>query len=410
MAKRRDDRRRSSGLGQAAKAAAIGLGAAALYDRFRKRRSSRRDEVQEEVVGSRLPSRHTSRHGSRHSVSMIEEEKLSESEENTPRKGRFNRLLEVGAFAGAGGLLGRMLGRRKEHDHASDAGRYRPTAGGPAVTELSEEVLEEGRIRPTGPVAAGGLGPAPVTPVTPIHHRRSHSSDLSYGSYPSESPSRGRGNHGLRNAVAGFGAFAVAREMLAKRRKRREERRTERILEQDREQERIARANSRKYTGDGFPARRSSGRRNSLSATTVSALSDDRVRRDGGIPPVVPVVAAGGATLAAADRDRSRHRASRTNLPPTASQTLAPPPPINASGAISHDSSVSDFASPSDERHRRRRRNSTSHAGREAAVAGLAGAAAGAALADRRSNSRRRRSSSHREDRPDNVASPPVSG
>ena len=403
VAGRRDSRRRSSGLGQVAKGAAVGLGAAALYDRFRRRRSARHDEVaQDEVVGSRLPSRHPSRHGSRHSVSMIEEEKLSEYDETTPRKRRFDRVVEFGA-ASAGGLLGRVFGRRKRHNDGSDAEAYRPAAGGPAVTELSEEVLEEGRVRPSGPVASGALGPSRVTPVTPVHHRRrSHESDLSYSSYMSDSPSRRRGNHGLRNAVAGFGAFAVAREMLAKRRRRREERRAEKVLEQDREQERIARANSRKYTGDGFPARRGSGRRNSLTATSVSALSDDRVRRDDGVPPVIPVAAAGGAALAAADRDRSRHRASRTNLPPTASQTLVPPPPLNATGAISQ-SSISDFASPSDERHRRRR-DSTSHPGRDAAAAGLAGAAAGAALADRRSHSRRRRSSSRREDRADNVA------
>ena len=375
------DGREHSRLGRLAKAGAVGVGLAALMSRFRSRSRRRGDP---EVVGSR-----------RHSGSYEEEEKYTQYGKDPGREGGFRqKLLGIGALAGAAYWITRMLGRK---DHDDDSG----------ATESSEDSLsriEAGRPLPAGQVLPSSQHPLNQTQAQPLNpalnHRRSTSS-ISYDSYMSGSPSRQRRGHGLRNAVAGIGAFGVARNLFKKRRERKEQRRIDTLREQEIEDERIARANSQRYTGDGAPRRQA--RRGSLSTSTD--YSEDRNRHN---PLTAPPLPGGGALPAGAVvTDQIRH-----NIPPTASNPVisgalpVPPPPHDPQGVLHNESSGSEIYTTASGRPHHRH-----HAGRDAATAGLAGTAAGLAAGEAISKHRSRSRSRRHSDSPaeGSLASPPVS-
>ncbi|KAL9596959.1 MAG: hypothetical protein Q9219_005470 [cf. Caloplaca sp. 3 TL-2023] len=384
-------RRHSGGLSNLVKAGAAGAGIAALTSRFHNRSRSR-DRGQPEVVGSR-----------RHSIDDTVDEKYSQYGRDRGREGGWkDRLLKVGAVAGAAGLAKKYFDRRRDRDRDSDVGDYGPPLGGAtAINPDPMERIEEGRPLPSNQNALN----------YPLNHRRSTSS-MSYDSYISASQ-EGR-SHGLRNAVAGLGALGLARNIFKGRRERKEQKR----LDTMREQERRDRANNRRLTGDGFPRR--GGRNGSPTASTVTDLTEGRPHYDPGLPPPVPAgtfpVAPGMAGAPVAGHGQSRTRLGpppHTNLPPPPSnlpppQANIPPPPRDPvvepvsmppippdpQGGIFHqESSVSS----ADGRYHRRRRS-----GRNNAATAVAGGATGEASSRRD----RRHSANVGEGSP---ASPPVS-
>ncbi|KAL8656497.1 MAG: hypothetical protein Q9210_000212 [Variospora velana] len=388
-----DRRRHSGGISNLVKAGAAGAGIAALASRFRNRsrsRSGSRHRAEPEVVGSR-----------RHSMDDTVDEKYSQYGRDRGREGGWkDRLLKVGAVAGAAGLASRYFGRRRDHDRDSDIGEYGPPLGGAtAINPDPIERIEEGRPIPSN-----------QHPLNqPLGHRRSTSS-MSYSSYTSASQ-EGR-SHGLRNAVAGLGAFGLARNIFKGRRERKEQKRLD---DARREQERRDRTNNRRLTGDGFPRR--NGRRGSLTTSTMTDSTNGRPHHDPGLPLPIPAgtfpIGAGTAGAGVAGHDHNR---MRPGPPPLAPPPLAPPLPANIpppprgpvtqpvsmppippdpQGGLFHPESS---ASSADGRHRRRRRS-----GRHNAAATAAGAGSGEASSSRRD---RHHSTGIGEGSP---ASPPVS-
>ncbi|KAL8695006.1 MAG: hypothetical protein Q9218_000478 [Villophora microphyllina] len=346
-----DRRRHGGGISNLVKAGAAGAGIAALTSRFRNRSRSRH-RGEPEVVGSR-----------RHSLDDTIDEKYSQYGRDPGREGGWrDRLLKVGAVAGAAGLASKYFGRRRHHDEDSDVGNYGPPLGGAtAINPDPMERVEEGRPLP------GNHHPL----HQPLNHRRSTSS-MSYSSYTSASQ-EGRG-HGLRNAVAGLGAFGLARSIFKGRRERKEQKR----LDAMREQERRDRTDNRHLTGDGFPRR--GGRRGSQTTSTGTDSTGGRPHYDPGLPPPIPAgtfpigAGAGGVVFADHGRDRSQPGAPPTNIPPPPRDPVVQPasmppiPPDPQGGLFHHESS----ASSADGRHHRRRRSGRNSVGASGVAAGEA--------------------------------------
>ena len=288
------EERRASGGGLAnlSKVGAAGAGLAVLGNRFLNRSRNRREQ---EVVGSR-----------RHSGSYLEEEKYSQYGRDPGREGGWtDRLLKIGAVAGAATLAKRFFDRRKNRDEDSDvasaaygppvggatAANYGPSRpirppGGPmAPTEMSEDTLarvEEGRV-PNRP-----SGQHPLN--QPLNHHRRSTSSYSYDSYTSAEDA-GRHGHGVRDAVAGLGALGLIRSIFKNRRDRKEEKRVEELRRRDLEEERIARENSqrRRYTGDGYP-RNTRAPGSVTEGSEFSTATDARIPHNNVYPPIPAVV------------------------------------------------------------------------------------------------------------------------
>lgn len=326
-------RRRSSRLGGLAKAGIAGAGIAALSSRFRNRSRDRRSHG--EVVGSR-----------RHSESHVGDEKDSRHGRDEDRgAGWKDWFLKMGAIAGGVAIAKKLMNRRnRDEERDSDISNYDPPLGGSVIPEGR---LEEGRPLPTG--------------QRPLNHRRSHSS-MTYDSYTSASGERRQG-HGLRNTVAGLGAFGLARNIFKKRRERKETRRLETQRQREIDDEKRARLNNRRLTGDGSPRR--NVRRSSNTTSTDFSGSTNEPRYDPGVPPPIPAgVYPGGAAAGAAilgqntDRDRHPNIINPSNPaigagPPLGSVQMPPIPPDPQ--GVFHESSGSEaYASAGGRQHRRR--------------------------------------------------------
>ena len=376
------------------KLAAYGAAGAGLVALFRRRSAKKRSRV--DVAG-------TDESG----TSYISNEKDSE----TSHHGWGRRLLEIGAIGGTIAAA-RSLFRRRDRDDSSDAGPYRPPLGGnQSIGSDSVSRIEEGRpaLRPTTPLgnSPGYIRPThplanpPITPGTP--GRRNSTSEYSYSSYISGSPSRrDRRGHTFRDTLAAGGAMLAMRQLFKSRRQKKEERRVEEVRNKRLEEERLARENSqRRYTGDGItPPRRirNDGMGSPGSSDFTGSIIDDRNRRPG-IGSALPVAAVGAAAAGAlADRDRIRP----VGQDPVIQVPGGPPgiptniPPIPPTHRVDMDSSGSEVYTTASGRPRHR------HHLRDEAAAGMAGAALGAAAAGA---TRRRHSGRHT----DSLESPPVS-
>lgn len=370
-------RRRGSRLGGLAKAGIAGAGIAALSSRFRNRSRDRRSHG--EVTGSR-----------RHSESHIGDEKDSRHGRDSDRgAGWKNWVLKMGAIAGGVAIVKKLMNRRnRDEERDSDVSNYDPPLGDSVIPEGR---LEEGRPLPTG--------------QRPLSHRRSHSS-MTYDSYTSASGERRQG-HGLRNTVAGLGAFGLARNIFKKRRERKETRRLETQRQREIDGEKRARLNNRRLTGDGSPRR--NVRRSSNTTSTDFSGSTNEPRYDPGVPPPIPAGVYPGAAAGAAmlgqntDRDRHPNIINPSNPivgvgPPLGSVQMPSIPPDRQ--GVLHESSGSEaYASAGGRQHRRR-------SGRRAA-APFGSSAAGLAVPESSTQRDPRRQSGSGGGA--GVASPPIS-
>ena len=368
--------KRSHRFSNLAKGAAAGVGISALANRLRHRHD----------VAS-------SRHSGSGSISEVEDRYSQYGQRPTEGLGRRN-ILGLGALASVSYWFGRVFARRKNRRDKDDLS-----------TEYSESIeqsinrVEEGR---PAVIASPGPSPRPNQPLNPTavagasavsHHRTA--SSTSDDSYMSGSPSKERrGGHTLRDTAIGIGTFAFARNWFKKRRERKEQERIDELREQEMEDERMHRANSKKYTGDGFIHR--TGRPGSVTSTNLSAN------------PMGPTAAGALADGVAATRAHNQEIAaagSHLAVPPTdipdpfVSDPLPPPPPPHSV----HDSSGSEvYASEGGREHRRHHLAEAAAVGAGASAVGLA---AGEAMAQRRQRSESRRRSAGA----DSMGSQPVS-
>ena len=379
-----EEGRRHSRTGDLLKGGAAGAGLAALANKLRNRSRSRDRADRPEVVGSR-----------RHSGSFIEDEKYYGDEEH--RGDWRNRLLKIGAVGGAAAAAKSFFDRRRNRDRDSDTGDYGPPLGGDVPINRRSSLS---RIDESAPL------PAAQHPLNqPLHHRRSTSS-MTYSSYMSASQ-EGQG-HGLRDAVAGLGAFGLARNIFKKRRERKEQKR----LDQQIERERLDRERNQRLTGDGTPRRHR--RHGSVTTSTDLTESTDPFPGRGPILGNPRPIPAGVYPGTAAPAVVPPPGIQASNLPPppphgihpTASnpvmtgaapvqQASMPPIPPDPQGILHQNYSDSESSA------------SNQRPGRDAAAAALAGAAAGGLAAG--AASRQRDRSRHHSGSGGSVASPPVS-
>ncbi|KAI9817846.1 MAG: hypothetical protein M1827_000965 [Pycnora praestabilis] len=390
-----ESRHRSrSRLGGAAEAGAAGAALGALAGRHGNRSRSR---SRTDVVGSR-----------RHSRVDVYDDNEKYSDRDRRGTSWTDRLLQIGAIGGgvalAKGYLDRKRDRQNERDRERERDRHNaPLGGAHSVTDESDSRIDEVQS-PSRRPTAGLLGA----------HRRSQSFS-SISSHTTAARARRNGGHGLRDGVATLGAFGLLKDVFRRRREAKEQRRLDDLKEREMEDERIARANSGRYTGDNFPRR--GGRRGSLTTSTDDTGTTDsallpRPRYNHGLPPPIPegAVAAGiggaAAGTALADRNRRDHTTLGASNPvlsgaandPNAAVLLPPPPPHDPQGILHHDSSGSQvYRSPGGRDHHR-------HSEQDAVAAGAAGAAAGLAAGEAGRQHNNRHSNGE-----GSVASPPVS-
>lgn len=245
------------------------------------------------MLGSRFRRRSRSRSPT---VDYSEETSYVTEKEKT---GWGKRLFQAGALVGAATLAKKFFDRRRGGDSDTESGRYHPAH---TVTDSSYDDpvsrIEEGH-----------------RPLPPRHQRR-------YDGPPSPEQTRytdseftrtddgGHGGHGVRNALLGAGMFAGVRQFFKNRRDKKDQERLDEIRHAEMEHERIARAQSRRYTGDGHGPQRS-GRYSSVTDITGTTEPEAAYSRPGGPDDVLPIPASQVDELSGADTVTSidrRHR------------------------------------------------------------------------------------------------------
>ncbi|KAK5627540.1 hypothetical protein RRF57_003255 [Xylaria bambusicola] len=339
--------------------------------------------------------------------------------EKTGRQGGglMGKLLGVGGIIGAGALLKKFTGRKKDRDYDEEysavstdtPGRYgRTRPARKRQDDYTESEFTEDRTelnaRPRTPLLPGpgapssAAGPRPSTPQA--SHARTATSLLDsqlysdYSSYvsPSRRAREEQQHSGAgKGLLAGFGLGWFANMMKGRRDKRAEEERLR--LEEER---RDGRHGSR-YTGDGYGTpTRPSRRRPPPSAVTNTIMSEDtessyiEARPLGtslGGPPMPPLAAGNAPPVPVpvpAPRSRSRSR-SRHDIEPAVMPPMPPDPQgvlaslHQGSGSESH---MSRGGQPQRRDSSRRRRDG------EAAAVAAASSAAGLAAEQERDRSR----------------------
>lgn len=309
-------------MGRLAAAGAAGAGLAALGNRFRRRSESKSRVDEPESEG--------------HHGSYIDEKY---SDDSRHHGGWGKRLLQLGALGGGAVFLKKLFDRRRDKESDSESGYYRPAHGrSDSVTEDSLSRVEEGR--PPPPPTHQYSGHQYSHSDAPPNRPQSQTS-MSYDSYFTGDDDRG---HGIRNTIAGIGAFAAFKRLFKSRQEKDEERRIEELRRRDIEEERIARANSqRKYTGDGQPPRR---KRPDLAPPDESVLSGEPVASGAlhpqptNIPPVPPMHRTASGSEIYMDRQDNRPHRRRSGADPAAELAGEPaePGPSYQGGSTEGDS------------------------------------------------------------------------
>lgn len=286
--------------GKYAAAGAAGVGLAALGNRFRRRSESK----------SRVDDRESEGHHGTYN-----DDKYSD---DSHHGGWGKKLLQLGAIGGGAVFLKKMFDRRRGGESGSESGHYRPAhARSGSFTEDSLSRVEEGRPPPSHQYSRNDPMNRPET-----------NTSMSYDSYFSRDDDRG---HGIRNTIAGLGAFAAVKSLFKSRQEKDEDRRIEDLRRRDIEEERIARANSqRKYTGDGQPPRR---KRPNLEPVDESVLSGEPLAsgalhpQSTNIPPVPPAHRTASGSEIYMDRQGNRPHQRRSGGDPAAELAGEPTEP-----------------------------------------------------------------------------------
>lgn len=250
---------------------------------------------------------------SRNASQSYDDSHISDADEKfsdeAPRRhgGLGKRVMEIGALAGAAALAKRFFDRRRNRENDSESGRYRPASSrSVSITEESLSRIEDGRPERSRPAAHSRPPSGPPSRQPSRSPRRSQSRLRSRSRSRSQSPystyysgsGYNRDNAGpsnpIRNAFAGAGIFGAVRNLFGGRKQKEEERRVDDILRLDAEEERIARVNSRRYTGDGTLPRRNR-RISSYTATDMSSTDmshstqhGERPMASGAVNPSIP--------------------------------------------------------------------------------------------------------------------------
>lgn len=207
------------------------------------------------------------------------------SDEPPPRQSNWGKkILELGAAAGGAALIKKLMDRNRNKDNDYEYGRYRPARS--RTASMSSDSLsraEDGRPEPTHQPHGRPPSRPPSRSQSPYS---SYFTDTGYYAEPDDNA--GGRSHPFQNALAGLGIFAAARKLFGGSKKEREQARVDEMLRQDAEEERLARANSRRYTGDGtLPPRR--GRASSYSdngtTTDSSPPQGERPLASGAVDP-----------------------------------------------------------------------------------------------------------------------------
>lgn len=378
---------RHYGLGKLAAVAAAGTGLAAFATQRHRGRS-----LSPSGRGSRPPTVISDSH-----ASYASDEK---SGYYATRRSWRDKLLGLGAAAGAGGLAARLL--RKDRDDRSEL-ESRPDTSALAGTEVYS------------PVNQNSPGGTPVRPPTGrlLHHRNASYESAHASSYSDE---RQKSRLGWKEGLLGIGVIAGIRELYRGRQARKEQRRADEIRRVDVDEELVARAESNRgrFTGDGVPRppRMSglnprAGSTSNLPAPPNIADEMDATVYSGSPSSVGPEHSApisrlgiGGRAAAAAsaaaaknaeevekDRREEQERLRAQVLPPLVAPSV--PHGMQNDGISPSSESSRNSLSSSDDRTEQRRSRIGSSVG--AAVAGgAAGAILGAAISGHRANSRSR--------------------
>ena len=213
------------------------------------------------------------------------------------KSGWGKKLVQGAALIGAGALAKKWWDRRRDRESDSESGYYHRAH---TVTDSAEDSIshaEEGR-RPRRASGGGGYD----GPGSPEQSR--------YNESEYTRTDEGHGGHGIRNAILGAGAITGIRQFFKNRQDKKDDRRLEEVRRAEMHDERMARAQGRRYTGDGQGPRKS-GRRASVSDLTGPADQEAIHSRSTDVPPPVPVHGDGPSVSGeSVDQRPRRHRST----------------------------------------------------------------------------------------------------
>ena len=213
-------------------------------------------------------------------ISAVDDEKYSVG----PRHSHWGkRLLEIAGVVGLIALAKKYFDSRRRREEDSEAGTYTQT---PSMTEDSYSRTDYGpppdrRWPPPRGRASSVSGSRSSSRSGSGSRSGSPASSYYNSSYMNNDA--GRSSHPLRNALAGAGIFAAARNLFGGR-KRNEQQRVDDVFRRDAEEERIQRTNSRRYTGDGTHGPRKLRKHPMYNTVEEVSSSESSLQHGGGGP------------------------------------------------------------------------------------------------------------------------------
>ena len=189
------------------------------------------------------------------------------SDEGAHHGGWKKKLLEAGALGGAALFAKKLFDKKRNRDDDySESGTY--SRAHTRSDSMSEEMLgrmEDGRPEPTHRTP---LNRPPSRPPSRPQSPGSSYYNSTYMSYNNDpKPSAG-------NALFGAGALAAMKNLFSGRKGNAEQQRVEEMRRQEIEDEKAARANNKRYTGDGhYPPNRRDG---SNTITDITSTESSR--------------------------------------------------------------------------------------------------------------------------------------
>lgn len=426
MSERRDEHRGHGLLGPLA----AGAGIAALWkgrkNRKERERSRSRSHSRSHIrSGSRPPEVLSSRRGSH---SHLEKDGYAEHTVRPSSGGFMNKLIGIAGVLGAGAFAKRQLDKRetrKHHDeeysavatetpskrqHRLARSQFTESEFTDSMTDIGRDDRHHGRHSPLLPgpggptAAAAALSAAEPRPVTPraSHNRRPADSRLDsvfssdYSSYVSPSrrtrDDREKSGGAGKGILAGLGLGWLAAKMKGRKDRRAEE---ERLRYED---ERRDGYHGSRLTGDGYGSpRRTSRRRPSRTAGTVTTMTGDSdlssvesrpLGASSAGPPMPPLGPAGRGPVPI----RPVAGESVTRQDAIITPVDMPPIPHDHHGILHRSESGSeDYVSAGGHPHRRH----SSRRRRAGESAAAAAAASASVLASQQDTERHRRDPSH---------------